>query len=74
MRLLALYVSVAFALACISGVLFLFRDELRSQIIRVTVLEWMGLIFIANIVFTAALVLLTHYAEKIKRDDSNEGQ
>ncbi|MDH3703905.1 MAG: hypothetical protein OEU46_21630 [Alphaproteobacteria bacterium] len=74
MRLLTLYVSVAFILACISGVLFLFKDELRSQIIRVTVFEWMGLIFVANIVFTAAIVLLTHYAEKIKQADSNQEQ
>jgi len=68
-RLLALYVSVAFALAAISGVLFLFKDELRLQIVRVTVFEWMGIIFLTNIAFTVAIVLVTHYAEKMKRSD-----
>lgn len=71
MRLFALYVSVAFVLAAISGVLFLFKDELRLQIVRVTVFEWMGIIFLTNIAFTVAIVLVTHYAEKMKRNDGN---
>jgi len=70
-KLIALYVSVACVLAAISGVLFLFKDELRLQIVRVTVFEWMGIIFLTNIVFTIAIVLLTHYAEKMKRNDGN---
>lgn len=71
MKLIALYFSVACVLAAISGVLFLFKDELRLQIVRVTVFEWMGIIFLTNIVFTIAIVLLTHYAEKMKRNDGN---
>jgi len=70
-KLIALYVSVACVLAAISGVLFLFKDELRLQIVRVTVFEWMGIIFLTNIIFTIAIVLLTHYAEKMKRNDGN---
>ena len=73
MRLLALYVSVAGVLAAISGVLFLFKDELRLQIVRVTVFEWMGIIFVTNILFTVAIVLVTHYAEKMKRNNGDGG-
>jgi hypothetical protein len=31
------------------------------------VFEWMGIIFLTNIAFIVAVVLLTHYAEKIRR-------
>ncbi len=73
MRLAALYVSVAGALAAISGILFLFKDELRLQIVRVTVFEWMGIIFLTNIVFIVTIVLVTHYAEKMRRNGDDRG-
>lgn len=67
MRRLAFFAVAACVPAVISGVLFLFKDEIRAHIIRVTVFEWMGIIVLINIVFTAAMVLMIHYAEKLKR-------